>query len=184
MDKIVIIGSSGAGKSTFARKLGEVLAIEVIHLDLYFWKPGWIEHPRSRRIEIEQELINKKDSWIIEGTYLSSSDSRLNAADTIIFLDRPWHICLIQAFRRHFTHQGQPRPDIPEGSKDKLGLIYVVKIVLFPFRDKRSLKKKIKELQASDQAEKKTVLTLRSNEEAEKFFKDAADQIASKRLET
>ncbi len=48
--KIMVIGSSGSGKSTFSRKLGEILSLPVYHLDLYYWKPGWIETPRDGMI--------------------------------------------------------------------------------------------------------------------------------------
>ena len=82
MDKIAIIGSPGAGKSTLAQQLGESLNIEIIHLDRYFWQPDWREKPRDTRIEILKDLV-RKERWIIEGTYLGSSEPRLNAADTI-----------------------------------------------------------------------------------------------------
>ena len=49
MEKIVIIGSPGAGKSTFARKLGSILKIKVVHLDRVFWQPGWKEKPKILR---------------------------------------------------------------------------------------------------------------------------------------
>ena len=82
MDKIAIIGSPGAGKSTLAQQLGESLNIETIHLDRYFWQPDWREKPRDTRIEILKDLV-RKERWIIEGAYLGSSEPRLNAADTI-----------------------------------------------------------------------------------------------------
>ena len=86
MDRIVIIGSPGAGKSTLARKLGLILQINVVHLDRVFWGPGWKEKPRDTRIDILENIVQKQQ-WIIEGTYLGSSEPRLKAADTIIFLD-------------------------------------------------------------------------------------------------
>jgi adenylate kinase family enzyme len=84
MNKIVIIGSPAAGKSTLARNLGRILHINVVHLDRVFWEPGWKEKPKDTRIDILQEIVREKQ-WIIEGTYLGTSESRLNAADTIIF---------------------------------------------------------------------------------------------------
>lgn len=47
MKKVLIIGSGGAGKSTLSQKLGAKLAIPVIHLDMHFWKPGWVEAERT-----------------------------------------------------------------------------------------------------------------------------------------
>lgn len=41
MNKIVIIGPSGVGKSHFAKRLGNLLGIKVFHLDKYYWKPNW-----------------------------------------------------------------------------------------------------------------------------------------------
>ncbi|MNP06465.1 topology modulation protein [compost metagenome] len=51
--KIMTIGSSGSGKSTFSRKLGEELSIPVYHLDAYYWQPGWVETPREEWIEFQ-----------------------------------------------------------------------------------------------------------------------------------
>lgn len=48
MKRISIIGSSGAGKSTFARRLGEITGLEVIHLDKIYWQPNWTEPAQKR----------------------------------------------------------------------------------------------------------------------------------------
>lgn len=159
MKKIVIIGSPGAGKSTFAHALGHILDIEVFHLDRYFWQPGWKEYARETRIEIEQQLIKGKDRWIIEGTYLGSSDSRLQAADTIIFLDMPPLLCLKQAVKRYITYKGDARPDIPAGCKERLSPFYILKILAFPHRGRNLFLAKIKELHILDE---KNILTCRS----------------------
>ena len=178
MKKIVIIGSPGAGKSTFAQKLGDLLKIEVFHLDRYFWQAGWKEYPRDTRIEIQQQLVRGKDRWIIEGTYLSSSDSRLNAADTIIFLDMPRLLCLWQAVKRHIAYRGCSRPDIPDGCTDKLSLLYILKVLVFPHRDRNSLLAKLKEIRLleANEPEKKTILTYRSSKELEDFLRRLSAQ--------
>src|SRR5436305_11658269 len=103
MEKIVVIGSAGAGKSTFARQLGAKLEIEVLHLDCYFWDPGWREKSLFERKVIQHSLM-KKDRWIIEGTYLGTSDERLDAADWIIFLDINLLICLWRVIKRRIQN--------------------------------------------------------------------------------
>jgi adenylate kinase family enzyme len=60
MEKIVIIGSPGAGKSTLTRKLVRKLHIKAVHLDRKFWQPGWKEKPRDTRIDILQKARSGK----------------------------------------------------------------------------------------------------------------------------
>jgi len=43
MERVMIIGCAGAGKSTLARKLGAITGLPVIHLDREHWRPGWVE---------------------------------------------------------------------------------------------------------------------------------------------
>jgi adenylate kinase family enzyme len=163
MDKIAIIGSPGAGKSTLAQQLGESLNIEIIHLDRYFWRPDWREKPRDARIEILKDLV-RKERWIIEGTYLDSSEPRLNTADTIIFLDIPLWLCLHRLMKRHREYHGRSRRDIPEGCTDKLTLHRMLKVLAFPLHDRRTLMQKLRNYKS------KQIIWLRSRKEVEDFL--------------
>lgn len=59
--KIMIIGANGSGKSTFSRKLGELLQLPVYHLDLYFWKPGWVQTQQEEWTELIHELVARDE---------------------------------------------------------------------------------------------------------------------------
>ena len=138
MSKIVIIGSPGAGKSTLARQLGAILKIDVIHLDRLFWEPKWKEKPREERREILRDLV-QKERWIIEGTYLDTADIRVNAADTIIFLDISASLCFWRVLNRYLKYRRVQRPDLPEGCPDKLGPYYILKVLGFPLVKREEL---------------------------------------------
>jgi adenylate kinase family enzyme len=92
MKRILIIGSGGAGKSTLSRCLQKLLGIPLVHLDSIFWKPGWVETPRPEWKRIVCELV-QGDSWIMDGNYSGTLDIRIDACDTIIFLDLPRTTC-------------------------------------------------------------------------------------------
>lgn len=57
MRRVVIVGNGGSGKSTLARQLGEILGLDLIHLDVHFWHPGWVPTPRAQWREIVAELV-------------------------------------------------------------------------------------------------------------------------------
>jgi adenylate kinase family enzyme len=58
MQKIIVIGSSGSGKSTFSRKLSRAMNIPVYHLDALFWKPNW--HMRNLARKDRHSRCNTK----------------------------------------------------------------------------------------------------------------------------
>ncbi|MEI7024429.1 hypothetical protein [Paenibacillus sp. y28] len=68
MKRIMIIGSGGSGKSTFARKLGALTGIPVYHLDALHWKPGWVPTANDERDLLMNGLV-ERETWIIDGNY-------------------------------------------------------------------------------------------------------------------
>lgn len=116
MKKIVLIGSGGSGKSTLARLLGKKLKMNVYHLDSLFWRPNWVGVPKDEQIKVQNELVKRED-WIIDGNYGGTMDIRLNAAETIIFLDISRTICVYRVFKRMLKYRNKTRPDMGEGVK-------------------------------------------------------------------
>jgi len=59
MKRVLVIGSGGAGKSIFSKRLNEILDIEVIHLDTLYWNPGWVETPKPEWEKMVRELTQR-----------------------------------------------------------------------------------------------------------------------------
>jgi adenylate kinase family enzyme len=102
MQRVVILGRGGSGKSILAQQLSKKLALPVIELDSIFWQPDLRPAPEPEWTEIQRELV-ARDCWIIDGDlgpYDTGLALRLRAADTIIVLDFPLWRCGWQAVRR------------------------------------------------------------------------------------
>jgi len=97
--RILVLGSSGAGKSHLTRDLSRILGIEAIHLDDHFWQPNG--QPRGEREwrETVKELA-ARESWIMDGTYERSLDLRMPRADAIILLECASELCLERVLQR------------------------------------------------------------------------------------
>lgn len=164
MKKIMIVGSGGAGKSTFARKLNEIIGIRLFHLDRLFWKPGW---ECISREELEEKIrsIITLDSWIIDGNYSSTMEMRLKEADTIIFLDFPLWLCLWGVIKRRIMYERKIRPDITEGCKEKLDWEFIKWILIFPLKKRRAINEKIKQY-----CEGKNVFIFKNRKQVKEFI--------------
>ena len=113
--RVVVTGMAGAGKSTFSKALSAKTGLPLIHLDLHFWKPGWVA-PSDDEWREKQRSILAGDAWIADGNYHETLDLRLERADTVVYLDTPWWTCARRALVR-----GIRRPAgsvMPEGCED------------------------------------------------------------------
>jgi adenylate kinase family enzyme len=118
MKRVLVIGSCGSGKSTFARKLQSEISIPLVHLDQHFFKPGRIEPEKKEWRATVSHLIGK-DTWIMDGNYGGTMEMRMERADTIIWLDLPRYICLYRIIKRVFVHRNGGRPDMAEGCDER-----------------------------------------------------------------
>jgi adenylate kinase family enzyme len=129
--RVAVIGSGGAGKSMFARELGERTALPVIHLDRLFWKPGWVPMPDDEWRAVHGELL-EADHWILDGNYGGEMEPRLAAADTVVFLDLPRLVCVQGALQRHWRHRAGGRPDMVPGQRERIDLKFLWWIFRYP----------------------------------------------------
>ncbi|WP_017471109.1 DNA topology modulation protein [Amphibacillus jilinensis] len=134
MNKIIIIGSPGAGKSTLARKLSEKLNIPIHHLDNLYWQAGW-QAVDERTFQQCQEKILSAERWIVDGNYSTTLNMRLAACDTVIFLDYPTWRCLAGVTKRRLKYRKKTRPDMAEGCPEKLDWAFFLFVLRFR-RDK------------------------------------------------
>lgn len=169
MNRILVLGSPGAGKSTFSRRLGIALGFPVIHLDAHFWEPGWEIPEREAWVETQRELIDSSDSWIMDGNYGSTIDVRLRAADTVIVLDCSTYICLYRVLKRWLQYRDRSRPDMAEGCPEKVDVEFLRYIWSFPSEKLAPIERRLDRLD-----DEKIVVRLSANDEIEEFIESAS----------
>jgi adenylate kinase family enzyme len=142
MKRIMVIGCSGSGKSTFSRKLNELTQIPVVHLDQKYWKPTWKEPAKEAWRNTMSEVV-KKDEWIMDGNFSSTWDLRIPRADTIIFLDQPTYLCLYRVLKRIISNYGKTRPDMPAGCPERFDLQFFHYVLTYNLTRRKSNLKKL-----------------------------------------
>lgn len=108
MKKVIVIGCPGSGKSRLSKALSEKTGLPLYHLDMMYWKADKTKVEKSLFLERLSEAIENEE-WLIDGNYSSTMEMRLEACDTVIFLDFPKELCIKGIMERF----GKPRSDMP-----------------------------------------------------------------------
>ena len=106
--RVIVIGSSGSGKSTFARRLRDITGLPLYYLDMIWHKS---DKTNISKEEFDKRLdeILSEDRWIIDGNYQRTLEARLKKCDTVFLFDLPVEVCLAGAKARI----GTKREDMP-----------------------------------------------------------------------
>ncbi|AEV39455.1 topology modulation protein [Pseudovibrio sp. FO-BEG1] len=119
MQRVMIVGCPGAGKTTVAKRLAAVTGLPLVHLDFHYWQSGWVRTESDVWAE-KVETFAAQPRWIIDGNYGGTLEQRIACADTVIHLDFPTYICLYRVFRRMVAGLGKRREaEFVEGCEER-----------------------------------------------------------------
>ncbi|MBM6595726.1 P-loop NTPase family protein [Microvirga pudoricolor] len=150
MERVLVIGSPGAGKSTLARRIGDALGLPVTHLDREYWRPGWVEPAKAAWAERVNRLA-EGNAWVIEGNYTSTLQIRIARATTVIWLDIARWRCMLRVVRRLVLNWGRVRPDMAAGCPERLSLDFLRFVWTFESRNRSRTQRVMERLRPDQQ---------------------------------
>lgn len=161
MQKVIIIGCPGGGKSTFARELHKRTGLPLHHLDMMYWNADRTQVPREVFQQRLEEVL-RQECWIIDGNYNRTMEMRMEACDTIFFLDYPVEVCLEGARAR----KGTKRSDLPwtEGEDEAVEEEFLQFIRSFQEDGRPQI------LERLEKYKDKQIFVFKSREEANRFL--------------
>ena len=160
MDKILIIGDAGRGKTTFAKKLSKKLKIKYYSTDNYFWEKKFSKkRDREQSSFLLKKTLKNKNRWILEGTTTRLITPQMNNADTIIWLKHKFLTSqIIIILKRHKVRGGETKKELFKF------MLYLIKI---------RFHKRNKKIRGLIENNKDKVIILNSFKKIDEFVKNA-----------
>src|SRR4051812_20094908 len=110
VDRVVVIGCGGSGKTHLSWRLAVLLSVPLVHLDAEVYDAEWRPLSAEAFAARQREII-AGPRWVIDGNYVTTLPVRLVAADTVVFLDLPAWACLAGLVRRRWVYRGGQHAD-------------------------------------------------------------------------
>lgn len=171
LSRINVIGTSGSGKSTFSRRLAELLAIPYIEIDQLYWEPNWGE-PSDEVFFARLEQALRGDQWVLDGNYHRTQPIKWQRAQTVIWLDYSLARTLTRMIKRSFSRALTERELWPgTGNRETLSALFSRKsMVLWSYQTHPIVKARYGALFARPEPAHVRFVRLRSPREAERFL--------------
>jgi adenylate kinase family enzyme len=169
--RILVIGSSCAGKSTFARSLSKRSNLPYTELDHLHWGPNW-SAKHLDEFRALTDTASAGDQWVIEGNYSAVRDLLWSRANTVIWLNYSFPLVLWRAVRRTI-HRSFTRQELWHGNRESLRQSFLSResILVWVITTFRKRQKQFEALQSSGLFPHLAWIEFRSPAQAENFLR-------------
>lgn len=176
--RINVVGTSGSGKSTFAKSLAEILAIPYFEMDAIFWEPDWT-FPEDNELFSKLSAALEGESWVLDGNYTRTLPIKWEDVDTVIWLDFNFPRTLFQATIRAFARVVAKEELWPgTGNRETLRKLFSRQsILLWTIKTHGRNRKKFTGYMGSPDFSHIKFIRLRSPQEAENYLNKIANKL-------
>lgn len=172
MQRINVVGVSGSGKSTFAKRLAQTLSLPYLEMDRIFWCPHW-QSPDDEDFfcKLRKELAGK--SWVLDGNYTRTIPIKWKTVEMVVWIDLPFLTTLYQAIKRGLS-RALSGEEIWPGTENRESLqqLFFSKdsMVWWTLKNYSKVKKKYEHFLSQDDLAHIKFVRLQSHEAIEEFF--------------
>jgi len=131
MERVLITGNSGAGKTTLSKIIATKYELPIIHLDNEFWQPGW-KTPDMDWWRTKVEELSAGQRWVMEGNFASTFDIRFPRATTLIHFDFPGLFCIYRCIKRRIQVGSRVRSDMAPGCSERFDFNFYKYVWSYP----------------------------------------------------
>lgn len=179
MKRIVVVGSSGSGKTTFARRLAVALGLPHLEMDSVFHRDGFADTAHDEFLPILDEFT-ASEGWVVDGNYTShgTRDVVWPKADTVVWLDLPRKTAMARVVRRTLRRV-LSREELWPGVKEPFSNLYSLdpyeNIIVWTWTRHRHVQEKYEKTMTDGSWSHADVYRLRSQREVERFLASSTE---------
>ena len=162
-----MIGTSGSGKSSFARQLAAALKIPYLEMDRLYWKPNWQEPNDEEFFSILEQALSG-DAWVLDGNYTRTTHIKWPRTNLVVWIDYSFPLTLYRVIKRSILRAWKKQELWPgTGNRESfMRLFSKDSMVLWTLSHYASNKGKFEELMATESYAHIEFVRLRSPKEA------------------
>ena len=179
LKRVAVVGTSGSGKTTFAKNLAQILNVKHIELDAINWLPDWVERPHAEFIElVKAELAS--DSWVLDGNYSRTREAVWKRATAIVWLNYSFPLTFYRAFNRT-TRRIFNKEILYSGNRETFGKAFMSKdsILLWVLSSYRGKRRNYSKLLRQDKNDEKEIFIFQNPKQTERFLLQVKEQTAN-----
>lgn len=169
--RLCVIGVSGAGKTTLARRAAAILRVSHLELDALHWEPGWQE-ASTQLFRERVASATAAEGWTADGNYSKARDILWARADTLLWLDYSLPLVMVRLLRRTLARLLH-REELWSGNRESLRMAFSRdSIILWALQTHPKYRREFPDLLARPEYAHLTIRRLRSPREADAWLKD------------
>ena len=171
MKRIIVIGSIASGKTYLAKIISEKFSIPYTDIDDLYWLPGWTRRPKDELYELARQAVSDQ-KWVLSGNNSGIRSMIFANADTVIWMDIPFRICLWRCFKRAIGNLVN-HDELCNGNYESLGRLFFSRysILLWLVTTYAKRKKTCLEIMRNPEYKHINFIRLRNDHEVAEFVR-------------